>query len=121
MFVHTVGGIDEAVFAGLAADAVRAAGKASEGELDAGGIEALCGRLLDAYRQHAGRDLPADPWDMLCQAINAVFRSWNNERAVAYRRHHRVEGLLGTAVTVQMMCPAEVSGVLFTAHPVNPA
>ncbi len=58
---------------------------------------------------------------MLCAAIDAVFASWNSERAVTYRKHHRIDGLLGTAVNVQMMCPSEVSGVLFTANPVNPA
>jgi pyruvate,water dikinase len=67
-----------------------------------------------------GRELPSDPWQMLVAAINAVFNSWNSERAVAYRQHHNIDGLLGTAVNVQMMCPAEVSGVVFTANPVNP-
>src|SRR5437773_12538508 len=65
--------------------------------------------------------MPADPWAMLCQAIDAVFGSWNSERAILYRRHHQIDGLLGTAVNVQMMCPSEVSGVLFTANPVNPS
>jgi pyruvate,water dikinase len=61
-----------------------------------------------------------DPWQSLREAINAVFRSWNNPRAVAYRQHHQIEGLLGTAVTVQVMCPAEVAGVMFTLNPVDP-
>ena len=65
--------------------------------------------------------MPTDPWAMLCAAINAVFDSWNNERAITYRKHHKIEGLLGTAVNVQMMCPSEVAGVMFTADPVNPA
>src|SRR5437773_1332775 len=65
--------------------------------------------------------MPADPWAMLCQAIDAVFGSWNSERAILYRRHHQIDGLLGTAVNVQMMCPSEVAGVMFTANPVNPA
>jgi pyruvate,water dikinase len=121
MFAHTVGGVEESVLAAVVADALRDAGKGSEAELSAAETEALCGRLRDAYRRHAGRDLPDDPWAMLCEAIDAVFRSWNTERAVTYRRHHRIDGLLGTAVNVQAMCPAEVSGVLFTANPVNPA
>jgi pyruvate,water dikinase len=53
-------------------------------------------------------------------AINAVFRSWNSERALTYRRHHRVSGVRGTAVNVQSMFPAQRSGVLFTAHPQRP-
>jgi pyruvate,water dikinase len=73
---------------------------------------------LNVGRNHDGTEA-SDPWRLLVNAINAVFDSWNSERAVAYRGHHHIEGLLGTAVTVQMMCPAEVSGVMFTANPVN--
>src|SRR6266849_3459453 len=58
---------------------------------------------------------------MLRASVNAVFLSWNTERAITYRHHHKIQGLLGTAVNVQMMCPSEVSGVMFTANPVNPA
>src|SRR5262249_18484431 len=121
LFGHTVGGVEETVFARLLADALREAGKPSEADLDAGQLESLRDRCRAAYCEHTGRDLPADPWEMLVLAIDAVFRSWHNERAVTYRKHHRIDGLLGTAVNVQMMCPSEVSGVMFTANPVNPA
>src|SRR5262245_41970846 len=63
---------------------------------------------------NVGRLVDGDPWQQLRLAIEAVFHSWNSERAVLYRRHHGIDGLLGTAATVQAMCPAEVSGVLFT-------
>jgi pyruvate,water dikinase len=66
-----------------------------------------------------GRPESGDAWEQLRQAINAVFHSWNSERAVLYRKHHHIEGLLGTAVTVQVMCPAEVAGVMFTSDPVD--
>jgi phosphohistidine swiveling domain-containing protein len=104
MFSRTVGGVNDDVLAGL----------------DAPDLESRCSRVRDAYKQHVGRELPTEPWVMLRQSIDAVFNSWNNERAVTYRRHHKVDGLLGTAVNVQAMCPAEVSGVMFTANPVNP-
>ncbi|HMF12596.1 MAG TPA: PEP/pyruvate-binding domain-containing protein, partial [Gemmataceae bacterium] len=68
---------------------------------------------------NVGRPEAGDPWDQLRRAIDAVFLSWNSERAVLYRQHHRIDGLLGTAVTVQAMCQAEGSGVLFTANPVD--
>ena len=58
---------------------------------------------------------------MLKAAVNAVFQSWHSERAILYRKHHHIDGLLGTAVNVQMMCPSEVSGVMFTANPVSQA
>jgi pyruvate,water dikinase len=83
--------------------------------------------LLVAVRSGAAESMPGmmdtvlnvENWPMLVEAINSVFESWNNDRAVAYRKHHHIDGLLGTAVTVQMMCPAEFSGVMFTANPVN--
>ena len=121
MFGHTVGDVAESVFTGLIDSLLRETGKKKEKELDAGQLETLCQRFLEAYQAHAGRELPADPHAMLGQAVNAVFGSWNNERAIAYRKHHHIHGLLGTAVTVQMMCPSEVSGVMFTANPVDPA
>ncbi|MFO0904175.1 MAG: PEP/pyruvate-binding domain-containing protein [Pirellulales bacterium] len=70
--------------------------------------------LLDRGRSDAA-------WEDLRQAIDAVFHSWNNPRAVAYRRRHALEELRGTAVTVQAMFPAEWSGVMFTANPQTPA
>jgi pyruvate,water dikinase len=121
MFGHTVGGVPEAVFAEALSGWLGEAGRRDVAGLDAAGLEGLCARLRQVYRGHAGRDLPTDPWEMLRQAIDAVFGSWHNERAVTYRRHHNIDGLLGTAVNVQAMCPAEVSGVMFTANPVNPA
>jgi pyruvate,water dikinase len=117
MFGHTVGHVAEAVFA----DLTNETGQANEEELSAPQLEDVCERCREAYRRHAGRDLPTDPQVQLREAIDTVFGSWNNERAVTYRKLHHVEGLLGTAVTVQAMCPSEVSGVMFTANPVNPA
>jgi pyruvate,water dikinase len=121
MFGHTVGKVEDSVFTELIAEMLRETGKQAEEDLDAPQMEALCGRFREAYHRTTSRELPIDPWDMLRQAIDAVFDSWNNERAVAYRQHHHVEGLLGTAVNVQLMCPSEVSGVMFTANPINPA
>ncbi|HYT87717.1 MAG TPA: PEP/pyruvate-binding domain-containing protein, partial [Gemmataceae bacterium] len=120
MFSRTVGGLPESALSDLLSQLLRDSGKSAEADLDADEMCTLCERLLDAYRRHTGQDMPTDPWDMLRAAINAVFASWHSERAVTFRRHHRIEGLLGTAVNVQAMCPAEVSGVMFTADPVNP-
>src|SRR5262245_60587137 len=58
LFGHTVGGVEESVFARLLADALREAGKPSEAELDAAQLEALCDRCRAAYREHTGRNLP---------------------------------------------------------------
>jgi pyruvate,water dikinase len=73
--------------------------------------------LLKLYEERSGRPFPQEPWDALKQCIDAVFASWNSERAVAYRKHHDVRGGVGTAVNVQAMFPSERAGVLFTANP----
>ena len=72
---------------------------------------------LDIYRQQTGRAFPTEPWDVLTECINAVFDSWRNERAIAYRKRNDIRGLRGTAVNVQMMFPSEVSGIVFTHDP----
>ena len=121
MFGHTVAEIAEGTYTRLLDEMLKATRKNHEDDLDAEQLETLCERMRTVYREDTGKHMPIEPWDMLVEAINAVFRSWNSVRAVTYRRHHQIEGLLGTSVTVQMMCPAEVSGVMFTANPVNPA
>jgi pyruvate,water dikinase len=121
MFGHTVAGINDAVYAVLLSDLLRDSGKSREDELDAHGMMKLCDAFTDAYQRHSGKSMPTEPWELLTHAINAVFGSWMNDRAVTYREHHKIDSLLGTAVTVQAMCPSEVSGIMFTANPVNPA
>ena len=74
--------------------------------------------LLDVGRHSAAEGRAGTgPWDALREAIDAVFRSWNSDRAVAYRRERRLPDTPGTAVTVQAMFPSAVSGVLFTRDP----
>jgi pyruvate,water dikinase len=72
-----------------------------------------------AYEEQTGHPFPTDPWMALVACINAVFHSWNSERAQAYRRRNQIEGLAGTAVNVQAMFPSQVSGILFTQDPNN--
>jgi pyruvate,water dikinase len=75
--------------------------------------------LLKQYAARTGKAFPADPWDLLVQCINAVFASWQSERAVAYRQRHDLRDLKGTAVNVQMMFPSEISGIVFTQNPTD--
>ena len=85
------------------------------------GPEQQARHFLSVYEERTGRRFPTDPWDALKQSINAVFASWHSDRARAYRQHHDVRGVVGTAVNVQLMFPSERSGVLFTLDPNNPA
>jgi len=80
-------------------------------------------RFGTTYRDIVGVDeVPADPWAQLRGAIEAVFRSWNSDRARAYRAHEGIPDDLGTGVTVQAMVFGNRSsdsgtGVLFTRNP----
>ncbi len=84
--------------------------------------------IIEGYKalvkKELGRDFPQDPKDQLMEAIQAVFRSWNNERAILYRKLNGISASLGTAVNVQSMVfgnTGETSGtgVAFTRSPVN--
>ena len=71
-----------------------------------------------------GRDFPQDPKDLLMEAIMAVFRSWNNDRAILYRQLNEIPDSIGTAVNVQSMVFGNMgetsgTGVAFTRSPVN--
>lgn len=75
-------------------------------------------------KKEMGRDFPEDPKDQLMEAVKAVFRSWNNERAILYRQLNGIPGSIGTAVNVQSMVFGNMgdtsgTGVAFTRSPVN--
>jgi len=80
-------------------------------------------RFVAMFRDIVGVDaVPEDPWEQLQAAVEAVFRSWNSDRARAYRDHEGIPDDLGTAVTVQAMVFGNRSvgsgtGVLFTRNP----
>ncbi len=74
------------------------------------------------YKKHTKENFPTDPWKQLEKSINAVFISWNNDRAITYRRLNDIKGLLGTAVNVQAMVFGNMgetsgTGVCFSRNP----
>ena len=74
------------------------------------------------YKKHAGVDFPQDPKEQMMESIKAVFRSWNNDRAITYRRLNDIPGSWGTAVNVQEMVygnrgETSGTGVAFTRNP----
>ena len=78
----------------------------------------------EVVRRELGRDFPQDPKDQLLEAIKAVFRSWNNDRAILYRKMYGISDSLGTAVNVQSMVFGNSgndsgTGVAFTRNPAN--
>ena len=76
----------------------------------------------DEYKNHAGVEFPQDPKEQLMEAVKAVFRSWNNDRAITYRRLNDIPSSWGTAVNVQEMVYGNRgddcgTGVAFTRNP----
>jgi pyruvate,orthophosphate dikinase len=124
MFSEVVRGVDSMLFETALGDARDRAGVVHDSELDEAALRDLVARFLDLYASHTEGSFPEDPQEQLRLAIRAVFDSWNNERAVTYRRLNGIPDDLGTAVTVQRMVfgnlgPSSGAGVAFTRDPTD--
>src|SRR6056297_3704127 len=91
-------------------------------DLDADDLKDLVERYKAVYRKATGHMFPNNPFEQLKFAINAVFSSWDSDRAVKYRKINQIEGLLGTGVNVQAMVFGNMgddcaTGVCFTRNP----
>ena len=91
-------------------------------ELTADDLKELAMQFKAEYKSKIGQDFPTDPKEQLMGAIKAVFRSWNNPRAIVYRRMNDIPGSWGTAVNVQSMAFGNMgddcgTGVAFTRNP----
>lgn len=91
-------------------------------ELSADDLKELVKRYKAVYKKHVKDDFPQEPKKQLMLAINAVFNSWNGNKAIEYRRIERITGLKGTAVNVQAMVFGNMgdgsgTGVAFTRDP----
>lgn len=124
MYGNVVMEIDSKNFEDVIEKAKKARGIKFDIELDE---DALC-EIIDEYKRivRYGEDggFPSEPEVQLIEAVKAVFRSWNNDRAIRYRRMERIPDSLGTAVNVQSMVFGNMgntsgTGVAFTRSPVN--
>ncbi|HTM07237.1 MAG TPA: pyruvate, phosphate dikinase [Verrucomicrobiae bacterium] len=91
-------------------------------DLTAKDLKELVGEFKAEIKKRLGKDFPDDPKEQLWGAIGAVFGSWNNDRAIAYRKHYRIPDEWGTAVNVQAMVFGNMgencaTGVAFTRNP----
>jgi len=102
MFSSVVMGIGKHEFEERLSSLKRRRRAAADADLRAPDLADLAREFLALVRRH-GREFPQDPARQLAEARDAVFRSWNNERAVYYRRQNRIPDDLGTAVNVQAM------------------
>ena len=91
-------------------------------DLSADDLKEVVVRFKEIYKKHMGVDFPQDPKVQLMEAVKAVFRSWDNPRAIYYRRMNDIPGDWGTAVNVQSMVFGNMgetsgTGVAFTRNP----
>jgi pyruvate,orthophosphate dikinase len=123
MFGKTVMGIDGEKFEHALSEAKKRAGVKTDPELKPEDLRKVVTRFLAIYKDATGHEFPSDPIAQLRAAIEAVFKSWNTDRAKTYRRMERIPDDLGTAVNVQMMVfgnmgPTSGTGVAFTRNPI---
>ncbi len=93
-------------------------------EIPAENLKQMVGEFKEIVKRESGQGFPDDPWEQLRFAITAVFKSWNNRRAINYRNANNIAHDLGTAVNVQTMVygnmgPDCATGVAFTRNPSN--
>ncbi len=93
-----------------------------DSQLEAEDLKLLVGQFKAFYKEAMGTDFPTDPKVQLMEAVKAVFRSWNNDRAIVYRRMNDIPSSWGTAVNVQSMVFGNMgddsgTGVAFTRNP----
>lgn len=93
-----------------------------DNDLDSYDLKEIVEKYKDLYRKEIGREFPQDPKEQLQEGIKAVFRSWNNQRAVAYRKLNNIPAEWGTAVNIQAMVFGNIgktsgTGVAFTRNP----
>ena len=122
MFADVVKGYSKSKFEEIIDEMKEAKGVKDDIELDENDMVALTDKFKVAYKEFAGEDFPQEPFTQLIEAVKAVFRSWNNERAIYYRRINDIPSSWGTAVNVQEMVYGNSgntsgTGVAFTRNP----
>ncbi|MBW2470641.1 MAG: pyruvate, phosphate dikinase, partial [Deltaproteobacteria bacterium] len=103
MFATVVMGVREEPFEDALADARNHRGVTSDSDLTSEDLEKIVDRFKGLVERFAGRPFPSDPAEQLRMAVEAVFRSWNGKRAIAYRNAAGIPHDLGTGVNVQTM------------------
>ncbi|MFC9342018.1 pyruvate, phosphate dikinase [Streptomyces sp. NPDC057020] len=124
MFGKTVLGVEGELFEDALDEAKAAKMVASDTDLDAADLKKVVEHFKKIVKTETGRDFPQDPREQMDLAIEAVFNSWNTDRAKLYRRQERIPGDLGTAVNVCSMVfgnlgPDSGTGVAFTRDPAS--
>ena len=122
MFADVVMGVEKRLFENLLDEMKDEKGYKFDTDLTADDLKILVEEFKDLYKKEKGEEFPSNPKDQLIEAVKAVFRSWNNPRAIVYRRLNDIPGEWGTAVNIQEMVfgnKGETSGtgVAFSRNP----
>jgi len=124
MFSDVVMNIEKRLFENKLDEIKERKGVEFDTDLTANDLKELVGEFKELYKKEKGEEFPSDPKSQLIESITAVFRSWNNPRAIVYRRMNDYPGEWGTAVNIQEMVfgnKGETSGtgVVFSRNPAN--
>jgi pyruvate, orthophosphate dikinase len=122
MFGNVVLGIDKGEFEHILEERKKKQRIKLDTEMTVNDLKAIITKYKVLIREKTGEDFPQSPWDQLKQARDAVFKSWNNPRAITYRHLNDIPSDLGTAVNVQAMVfgnmgETSATGVGFTRNP----
>ena len=122
MFADVVMGLPKHRFETIIDDIKEIRGVKLDSDLNAEEMKEMVNRFKAFYREQLNADFPTDPKVQLIKAVEAVFKSWNNERAIYYRKMNDIPGSWGTAVNVQSMVFGNMgndcgTGVAFTRNP----
>ena len=122
MFSDVVMEVPKSKFEKVIDEMKEAKGVTLDTELDANDLKEMVVRFKKIFKEEKGFDFPQDPKQQLIEAIKAVFRSWDNPRAIVYRRMNDIPSDWGTAVNVQAMVFGNMgndsgTGVAFTRNP----
>ncbi len=103
MFGDVVKRVNRDAFEKALDEVKRRKGVELDTDLDVRDLKDVVARYKTIYRKHTGEEFPQDPVRQLWDAVNAVFGSWNNDRAIRYRKINSIQKLKGTAVNIQAM------------------
>ena len=122
MFSDVVMEMSKKIFEGILDEIKKAKGAKYDTDLTAEDLKEVIARYKAIYKEKMGEEFPQDPKVQLMEAVKAVFRSWDNPRAIVYRRMNDIPGDWGTAVNVQSMVFGNMgdtsgTGVAFTRNP----
>ena len=122
MFADVVMGLNKAKFEEIIDEMKAVKGVKEDTQLDADDMKLMVKRFKKFYEESLEEEFPSDPKEQLYRAVEAVFRSWNNQRAIFYRKMNDIPSSWGTAVNVQMMVFGNMgndcgTGVAFTRNP----